>query len=62
MAKEFYFTIENPEWARWTYLALSGNQSEHRIRFILPVHRGCHINIRTVKEQPGLYLCKTLRL
>ena len=45
MAKEFHFTTENPERARWTYIARLGNQSEHRIRFILPAHRAYYIII-----------------
>ena len=43
MAKEFHFTTENPERLRWAYLARSCNQSEHRIRFILPADPACHI-------------------
>ena len=45
MAKKFHFTTKNPEQARWAYLARSGDQLEHGIRFILqPAHKSCHIN------------------
>ena len=37
----------NPEQARWAHLARSGSQSEHRIRFILPI-RGASNIIRHV--------------
>ena len=53
MAKEFHFTVENAKWASWAYLTCSGNQSEHRIHFILSAHRVCHITglPRSVKSQ-----------
>ena len=35
----------NPEWARQAHLARLGSQSEHRIRFILPICRASHIII-----------------
>ena len=44
--KEFYFCrnkVTNPEQSRLAHLARSDRQSEHRIRFILPVHGASHI-------------------
>ena len=43
MAKESLFTADNPARAKWAHLTSSDNQSECRIRFILPTHRACHI-------------------
>ena len=37
MAKEFHFNIENPERARWAYLALSGNQSDSELASYCPL-------------------------
>ena len=36
-------TVGSSERARWRYLAHSGSQSQHRIRFILPAHGASHI-------------------
>ena len=37
LGQRISLTTENPEWARWAYLAHLGKQSEHRNRFILPL-------------------------
>ena len=44
----------SPERARWAYLARSGSQSEHRIRFILPTGPASYIIIQGTEPRDNM--------